>query len=59
MTDETRPTDLEAEDGEVLPNRELMSIVSTDPSDSLVPPDGFGIPVADPPDETRPVEPAA
>jgi hypothetical protein len=62
MTDEPRETELEDQDGEVLPNREVMSVISTDPSDVLVVPgDEMSIqPVQDPVDpeyRTLPVEP--
>ena len=62
MTDEPRETKLEDQDGEVLPNREVMSVISTDPSDVLVVPgDEMSIqPVQDPADSGRltlPVEP--
>jgi hypothetical protein len=58
--------DLEAEDGELLPAREVMSIISTDPSDGLgaaiVPPEEGAMPpqpvVEDRnPGHTLPVEP--
>lgn len=35
MTDETTNEELDAEDSTMLPNREMMSLISTDPSDQL------------------------
>ena len=66
MTDKTREpeagNDLEAQDGEILPAREVMSVISTDPTDTLLPaPEGdYSIdPVQEKGDEfaTLPVEP--
>ena len=35
MTEQTTNEDLEAEQGAALPDREMMSLISTDPSDQL------------------------
>lgn len=70
MADEPRESDLETQDGELLPAREVMSVIATDPSDVLVPPgadpgasDDYPTitPVQEKGDEfaTRPVEPPA
>lgn len=56
--DDTRNEDeAHPEEGKVLPQREMMSLVSADPADpmysTLIPADG---PFATPPDNTLPVE---
>jgi hypothetical protein len=45
--------ELETKDGEVLPNREVMSVISTDPSDVILPPEEMSIQ----PYEEEPLEP--
>jgi len=39
MTEQTTNEELDAEAGAILPDREMMSLISTDPSDQLA---GFG-----------------
>ena len=39
--------EFETQDGEVLPNREVMSIISTDPVEVLVPPEDGEMPPED------------
>ena len=39
MSDDPRTKEFETQDGEVLPNREVMSIISTDPGEVLLPPE--------------------
>ena len=63
MSEEPHNNEFEAEDGELLPDREVMSIVTTDPTDVIIPPGepDYSIqPVEDPrdpPNRTLPVEP--
>jgi len=52
MTDDAQENDLDKQDGEVLPSRELMSLISTDPTDGFAP-----VLEQRPPGETLPVEP--
>ena len=63
MNDEQRQRDFEAPDGEVLPAREVMSVISTDPSEAFFgsPGDVSIQPIEEPGDEERtlPVEPPA
>jgi hypothetical protein len=60
MADRKRKRDRKKDEGKVLPQREMMSLISADPADpmysSMVPPDGGPFAPALRPGDTLPIE---
>lgn len=58
MTDDANRDDLEPEEGKVLPQREMMSLITPDPADPglLIPGGPYETSVYQPPGDTLPVQ---